>query len=168
MQLLHNELVVEIPFALRLKMIYQAAKGMHFLHSSGIVHRDLKSLNILLDSKWNVKVSDFGLTDLKESFKSRNQTAVGSVPWMAPELLEEQEEIDYVLCDMYHAHDLLQPPTSSYHLFLIVNQIRFWRDTMGDTYSPNTLRRAQRRPSCCRSNQGRYSASNPDRSWPRK
>lgn len=41
---------------LRNKMAYQAAKGMHFLHSSGIVHRDLKSLNLLLDSKWNVKV----------------------------------------------------------------------------------------------------------------
>jgi serine/threonine protein kinase len=38
-------------------MAYQAAKGMHFLHSSGIVHRDLKSLNLLLDNKWNVKVS---------------------------------------------------------------------------------------------------------------
>jgi serine/threonine protein kinase len=55
--LLHNELVPDIPFALTCKMTYQAAKGMHFLHSSGIVHRDLKSLNLLLDNKWNVKVS---------------------------------------------------------------------------------------------------------------
>jgi serine/threonine protein kinase len=55
-QLLHNELVPDIPFALRNKIAYQAAKGMHFLHSSGVVHRDLKSLNLLLDSKWNVKV----------------------------------------------------------------------------------------------------------------
>jgi serine/threonine protein kinase len=55
-QLLHNELVPDIPFSLRVKIAYQAAKGMHFLHSSGIVHRDLKSLNLLLDSKWNVKV----------------------------------------------------------------------------------------------------------------
>jgi serine/threonine protein kinase len=55
-QLLHNELIPEIPFALKVKVAYQASKGMHFLHSSGIVHRDLKSLNLLLDSKWNVKV----------------------------------------------------------------------------------------------------------------
>jgi len=47
---------VEIPIVLKVKVAYQASKGMHFLHSSGIVHRDLKSLNLLLDSKWNVKV----------------------------------------------------------------------------------------------------------------
>jgi hypothetical protein len=32
---LHNELIPEIPFALKAKMAYQASKGMHFLHSSG-------------------------------------------------------------------------------------------------------------------------------------
>lgn len=33
---LHNELIPDIPFALKTKLAYQAAKGMHFLHSSGI------------------------------------------------------------------------------------------------------------------------------------
>jgi serine/threonine protein kinase len=84
-QVLHNDLVPCIPMTLSLKIALRAAKGMHFLHSyvaianptckgtadppdllaflnrSGIVHRDLKSLNLLLDSKWNVKVSDFGM-----------------------------------------------------------------------------------------------------------
>jgi serine/threonine protein kinase len=68
-QLLHNELVPSIPLSLCLKMAYQAAKGMHFLHSSGIVHRDLKSLNLLLDAKWNLKVSDFGLTKFRADLK---------------------------------------------------------------------------------------------------
>ncbi len=34
-QLLHNELIPDIPMALKAKMAYQASKGMHFLHSSG-------------------------------------------------------------------------------------------------------------------------------------
>jgi serine/threonine protein kinase len=55
-QLLHNELVPAIPLQFCLKAAFQAARGMYFLHSSGIVHRDLKSLNLLLDSKWNLKV----------------------------------------------------------------------------------------------------------------
>jgi serine/threonine protein kinase len=79
---------------------------MHFLHSSGIVHRDLKSLNLLLDSKWNVKVliayapsagvcahalrlqvSDFGLTKFREDMKGMGQSALqGSIHWTAPEV----------------------------------------------------------------------------------
>ncbi len=38
-QLLHNELIPELPYALKIKMAYHAAKGMHFLHSSGTTSR---------------------------------------------------------------------------------------------------------------------------------
>ena len=101
-QLLHNELIPDIPFALRNKMAYQAAKGMHFLHSSGIVHRDLKSLNLLLDSKWNVKVSDFGLTKFKEEMNRTTAKEIqGSVHWTAPEILNEAMDIDFMVADIY-------------------------------------------------------------------
>ncbi len=80
-------------------MAYQAAKGMHFLHSSGVVHRDLKSLNILLDSKWNVKISDFGLTKLRE--EKETDIAVGSIYWTAPEVLAESPSTDFILSDVY-------------------------------------------------------------------
>jgi serine/threonine protein kinase len=105
--LLHNELIADIPMALKVKLVYQAAKGMQFLHSSGIVHRDLKSLNLLLDAKWNVKVSDFGLTRFKSSIKPRGQggsnagEVEGSVPWMAPEVLEDKSDVDHSLGDVY-------------------------------------------------------------------
>jgi len=98
--------VSEIPLPLKLKLMYQAAKGMHFLHSSGIAHRDLKSLNLLLDAKWNVKVADFGLTVFKDSIRRKaadNQKdgmVAGSVPWMAPELLQELPDPDFVLADV--------------------------------------------------------------------
>jgi serine/threonine protein kinase len=89
---------------LKVKLAYQAAKGMHFLHSSGIVHRDLKSLNLLLDAKWNVKVSDFGLTRLKQEIKTGREggnEGLGSIPWTAPEVLNDQPQLDFVLADVY-------------------------------------------------------------------
>ncbi|AVK76566.1 serine-threonine kinase [Pandoravirus neocaledonia] len=101
--LLHNELVPEVPHALVVKMAYQAAKGMHFLHSSGVVHRDLKSLNLLLDAKWNVKVSDFGLTRFKSDLAraAGGDAAQGTVQWLAPEVLEDTADVDYMQADVY-------------------------------------------------------------------
>jgi serine/threonine protein kinase len=77
---------------------------MHFLHSSGIVHRDLKSLNLLLDSKWNVKVSDFGLTKFRSEMKKGQGPAdhlQGSIHWTAPEILNEALGSDFILADVY-------------------------------------------------------------------
>ncbi|SPN79254.1 5'-nucleotidase/apyrase [Brazilian cedratvirus IHUMI] len=105
--LLHNDLVPSIPHALVIRMMFQAAKGMHFLHSSDIIHGDFKSLNLLLDNKWNVKVSDFGLTKFKHSFnKTRNmdEAVAGSVQWMSPESLnlagEENQYVDINMAEL--------------------------------------------------------------------
>ncbi|QPB44429.1 Ser/Thr protein kinase [Medusavirus stheno T3] len=100
--LLHNELVPAIPLALRLKIAHNVASGMHYLHSSGIVHRDLKSPNVLLDSKWNAKVSDFGLsTTIYRRRGADDRQALGSVHWAAPEVLEESPDTDFAMADVY-------------------------------------------------------------------
>jgi serine/threonine protein kinase len=75
---------------------------MHFLHSSGVAHCDLKSLNLLLDNKWNLKVSDFGLTKVKSELIKNGPKggAMGTIHWTAPEVLAESENVDYVLADV--------------------------------------------------------------------
>ncbi len=62
--------VHSLPWALRIKMALDVARGMNFLHTSNpvIIHRDLKSLNLLVDSNFTVKVADFGLSRFKVSY----------------------------------------------------------------------------------------------------
>lgn len=65
-------------WSLRLKISMQAAKGLEYLHKEfvpPIVHRDVKTSNILLDSEWGARIADFGLItsndkDLSRDFRS--------------------------------------------------------------------------------------------------
>ena len=68
-----------------------AARGMAYLHSGKppILHRDLKSANILLDDSYTAKVCDFGLSRLRAQERSMTGN-VGTVQWMPPEVLANQ------------------------------------------------------------------------------
>ena len=59
---------------------------MHSNTPAPIIHRDLKSANILLDDSFNVKICDFGLARLRD-FSVQMTANVGTVQWMAPEVL---------------------------------------------------------------------------------
>ena len=68
---------------------YQVAEGMRFLHSNGIVHRDLKTMNILLDDKGIAKIADFGLVGVIKEGEGLNG-GVGTPHYTAPEILEKK------------------------------------------------------------------------------
>ncbi|KAF2317458.1 hypothetical protein GH714_022495 [Hevea brasiliensis] len=85
----------------RLRMALDAARGMNYLHNCTpvIVHRDLKSPNLLVDKNWVVKVSDFGLSRMKHSTFLSSRSTAGTAEWMAPEVLRNEPSDEK--CDVY-------------------------------------------------------------------
>lgn len=90
------------------------ARGLEYLHSKGVIHRDMKSLNILLDNNYRARICDFGFV------RSKNQQTpmtgmIGTAHWMAPEVLLSTPNYDEKV-DVYSYAILLwelltnQPP----------------------------------------------------------
>lgn len=103
-QWLHGDVgeVSPLTWEIRMNVILGMAKGLAYLHEGlepKVVHRDVKSSNILLDRHWNPKVSDFGLAKLLCSDRSYVTTRVmGTFGYVAPEyactgMLNEKSDI---------------------------------------------------------------------------
>ncbi|KAJ6354429.1 hypothetical protein OIU77_005108 [Salix suchowensis] len=85
----------------RMQMALDVAKGMNYLHTSHptIVHRDLKSPNLLVNKNWLVKVCDFGLSRIKHHTFLSSKSTAGTPEWMAPEVLRNEPANEK--CDIY-------------------------------------------------------------------
>ena len=88
-EFLHGKDSPELEDIERLNLALEIAQGINYLHSFNppILHRDLKSLNILLDKNYVVKIADFGWAKLLNNHMTKMR---GTFQWMAPEVISKE------------------------------------------------------------------------------
>ncbi|XP_029476841.1 mitogen-activated protein kinase kinase kinase kinase 2-like isoform X2 [Oncorhynchus nerka] len=100
----------------------ETLQGLHHLHETGKMHRDIKGANVLLTERGDVKLADFGVAAEINASVAKRKSFIGTPYWMAPEVAAVEKKGGYnQLCDIWAvgitAIELaeLQPPMFDLH-----------------------------------------------------
>lgn len=85
---LNTELAVDI--------LAQAARGLEYAHSQGVIHRDIKPSNLMISENGTLKILDFGLAQLERptQLNDKHRVFMGTVEYMSPEQVEHADKVD--------------------------------------------------------------------------
>src|SRR5512140_285831 len=128
---LHDVVTSSLKLDAAVSYAIQIAEALDEAHSKGIVHRDIKAENIMVNSKNQIKVMDFGLAKLKGSLKlTRTSSTVGTLAYMAPEQIQGAEadarsdifSFGVVLYEMLTGHLPFRGEHEAAILYSIVNE----------------------------------------------
>ncbi|KAF0906565.1 hypothetical protein E2562_012019 [Oryza meyeriana var. granulata] len=101
---LHEREPYSLPPETVVRLALDVARGMEYLHARGVVHRDLKSQNLLLDNGERAKVADLGTSCLEATCRDdKCSSKMGTYRWMAPEMIRDKRcnrKVDVYSCGL--------------------------------------------------------------------
>jgi serine/threonine-protein kinase len=89
-----------LPLELACNYIAQAAEGLHHAHQNGLIHRDVKPANLLVDARGVVKILDLGLALFSDTERAsltieHNENVLGTADYLAPEQAVNSHSVDH-------------------------------------------------------------------------
>ncbi|KAL6080122.1 Vascular endothelial growth factor receptor kdr-like protein [Balamuthia mandrillaris] len=81
----------DVPWLAVVKIARDAARGLRYLHSLNVVHRDIAARNILVCQNYKAVVGDFGMSRVLEKMYQTTKSNIGAIKWMAPEAFKNYE-----------------------------------------------------------------------------
>uniref|UniRef100_A0A8C6RE76 Interferon-induced, double-stranded RNA-activated protein kinase n=1 Tax=Nannospalax galili TaxID=1026970 RepID=A0A8C6RE76_NANGA len=118
---------------LALELFEQITTGVHYIHSKGLIHRDLKPGNIFLVDEKHIKIGDFGLATALKIDDEKRTRSIGTMLYMSPEQKSSQEygkEVDIFTLGLILA-ELLHPCDT------VSETVEFFEDIRNGFFSPD-------------------------------
>ena len=101
-------------------MTYQVMKGLAYCQKEKrIIHRDLKPSNILVNSKGEIKIADFGVSTMVEGSWAQKKTMIGTYIYMAPERIDA--DLYYINCDVWSLGIIVMECIMGFYPYIIYN-----------------------------------------------